>query len=371
MPVRPPRDRLRVLHCPAAVGGHPTALAEAERRLGLDSVAVSLYDSPYGYSVDAVVAAAGTSRLTRERRRWQLVLRALRDFDVVHFNFGSSLAPGHHPEARRGIAGAAYGLYARALELRDLPLLRRAGKTIFVTYQGDDVRPAAAYGREDARTDARKAHAAATFARYAHGIYALNPDLLDYLPARARFLPYASVDLDAWRPPADAVANDPPVVVHAPTDPALKGTSALIAAVERLRTQGLDLELSLVSGISREAARREYERADIAVDQILFGWYGGVSVELMALGKPVIAHARPDWLERVPAGMAAELPLIEATAGSIESVLREWLTVRRGQLAETGARGRAFVEAWHDPVLVARTVVADYERAIAGGGMAL
>ncbi|MEP6811472.1 MAG: glycosyltransferase family 1 protein [Actinomycetota bacterium] len=343
-------------------------LAEAERRLGLDSRCVTIDPPPYGYDADEILGDRGV--LLRELRRWKTLIRALRDVDVVHFNFGSSLLPRLPPRHRRAPWEAAFDLYARAVELRDLPLLRLAGKRIFVTYQGDDVRPTGAargLSRAPAQlaADARKARAAAVFARYADGIYALNPDLLDYLPEQACFLPYASVDLDAWRPVGSPASSGPPVVVHAPTDAALKGTSALVAAVDRLRSDGLEVELVLVTGVSRAAARREFERADLGVDQLLSGWYGGVSVELMALGKPVVAHVRSDWLERIPAEMRAELPLIDATPATIESVLREWLTGPRAQLAEAGARGRAFVEAWHDPVRVAATVVADYERAVA------
>ncbi len=369
MPVRSPRDRVRVLHTPAAVGGHATQLAEAERALGLDSVSVSLHAPPYGYTADEVLFGPRTRPLARERRRWLLVRRALREFDVVHFNFGSSLAPVHHPAARQGLTGAAYGLYARALELRDVPLLARRGTKIFVTYQGDDVRPTgAALGLErtpaELARDRRKERAALVFDRYAERIYALNPDLLRYLPARAEFLPYASVDLAAWSPVGVRRHDGPPVVVHAPTDRAVKGTAALVDAVERLRRTGLELELVLVEGVSREDARREYERADLLVDQLFTGWYGSVAVELMALGKPVVAHLRADDLERIPRGMREQLPVIDATATTIESVLAEWLAQRRAELGEVGARGRAYVERWHDPLTVAARTKAAYEEAL-------
>ncbi len=56
---------------------------------------------------------------------------------------------------------------------------------------------------------------------------------------------------------------------------------------------GVRFEFTLVEGLHREEAKRLYERADLFVDQLILGWYGGVAVELMALGKPVIAHIRP------------------------------------------------------------------------------
>ena len=43
------RAVLRVLHAPAAGGGHPQGLALAERELGLDSRSLVYEASPFGY----------------------------------------------------------------------------------------------------------------------------------------------------------------------------------------------------------------------------------------------------------------------------------------------------------------------------------
>jgi glycosyltransferase involved in cell wall biosynthesis len=362
------RERpLRVVHLPAAVGGHAPMLAAAERRLGLDSRAVVLEQPGPGYDVDAVLAPPGTSRVVREWRRWRLLADLLRNADVVHFNFGQPLSPLAYPRSVVGAraGGRAWSAYASLMEFVDVRLLRRRGKAIFVTYQGDDVRPqslahptiAELY---DAELDRRKAKWAAQFARSADRIYALNPDLLRVLPASAEFLPYASVDLDAWRPVA-VPSDGRPLVVHAPSDRRVKGTDALITAIERLRDRGVAVDLELVEGVTREQARAVYERADVFVDQLLLGWYGGAAVELMALGKPVVAHIDEGDLARVGGG---DLPIVKASPESIERVLEELVTTRRAELPTLGARGRAFVEGLHDPLAIARRVAADYREAL-------
>jgi len=335
---------IRVLHAPAAVGGHPSGLAAAERELGLASTVLTLHEPPFGYAVDRVLAPEGTSVAAREWRRWRAVAAA-RSYDVVHFNFGSSLAPSYHGTAGRG--GRGYGLYARLLEQRDLPLLR--AQAIFVTFQGDDVRPLG-----DAADDARKRRRVKRFTDAADGLYVLNPDLLQHVP-EAEFLPYASVDPRAWTPVPQA-GNGPLRIVHAPSDRWRKGTDDVLAAVE-----GLDVELELVEGLTRAEARRAYERADVVVDQLVVGWYGGVAVEAMALAKPVVARIDPSARARIPEPMADELPVIQADANTLADVLRG---LRRDDLRELGVRGRAFVERWHDPREIARRVVADYERAL-------
>ena len=48
---------IRVLHAPAAVGGHPSGLAAAERELGLDSTVLTLHTPPFGYGFSIIVEA--------------------------------------------------------------------------------------------------------------------------------------------------------------------------------------------------------------------------------------------------------------------------------------------------------------------------
>lgn len=345
---------LRVLHAPSAVGGHPPALARAERELGLESECVLL-------------EGRGAAR---ELLRWRLLRRALREADVVHFNFGSSVLPRWWPSAHRGLR-APYGVYARLVELRDLDWLRRAGKAVFVTYQGDDVRTEAsvrarlgaaaawASGYYDSRDDERKRRAALRVQARAHGVFALNPDLVRLVPA-ARFLPYASVDVRDYRL-APLPRNRRPVVVHAPTDRRNKGTAHVVAAVDRLRAGGLDVQLRLVEQRPRQDVRRALEAADVYVDQVLLGWYGGTAVEAMALGRPTIAYIHEPDLEHVPSPLREELPVVSATPATLTAAIREAL--ERG--TELAARSRAFVERWHDPLRVAATTKAAYEEAVA------
>ena len=250
--------------------------------------------------------------------------------------------------------------------MRDLTLLRRRGIALFATFQGDDVRQAdvcrARFAWAPAREleptavergmdDARRT-VARRFDRSADVIYYLNPDLAYVLPPRARFVAYAHVDPREWRP-EPRPPNPRPLVVHAPTARTIKGTHHLLQAAEELRAEGVEFDLELVEGRTQAEARQVYARADLLVDQLMLGWYGGLAVESMALGVPVISHVRAADLQHVPRAFAAELPIIDATPASIRDVLRTWLVERRAELPEVGRRGRAFVERWHDPLRVA------------------
>jgi glycosyltransferase involved in cell wall biosynthesis len=342
------------------VGGNAPQLAKAERELGLRSWALSFEQEAPGYVADEVLFAPGDSTPRREWKRWRLLARAFRDFDVIHFNWGSSIMPLEVVPGSR--AAHLYNAYARVVSMRDLGWLKRAGKGVVVTYQGGDARQADVAARdlgtgcalvgEHYPSDNAKRRRIRRAGRAADRIYALNPDLLRVLPARAEFMPYGHIDLEDWFP-IPHPRNDVPVIAHAPSHRGIKGTGYLLTAVEALQHDGLALELDLIEGVTREEARRRYERADLLVDQLVTGWYGGLATELMALGRPVVAHIRQDDLRFVPSALAADLPVIDATQETIGSVLRKLVGEQKEDLPAIGDASRKFVERWHDPRRIA------------------
>lgn len=369
---------MRVLHCPSTVGGNPQGLSRAERGQGCDSVSWTLTQNHYLYPADRVICPTG-GRPLRALLRWWAIGRMVGKFDVVHFNFGSSFAPLRIATAHRGAAARLYNRWwSGRWELADVAWAKRRGAVIAVTYQGDDARQGdfcrARYpvhfshhvppGYYTPETDEHKRERIRFFDRHADLIYALNPDLLHVLPERAQFLGYASVDPREWTPVYLPEMPAEPLVVHAPSNRAVKGTAFLLEAVERLKAEGVAFRFQLVEGLAHAEARRLYASADLAVDQLLAGFYGAFAVELMALGKPVICQLNPLDLRRLPEAMRRELPILHADPGSIYGTLREWLTARKGELRTLGERSRAYVECWHDPVRIAERVVADYRRKI-------
>jgi hypothetical protein len=376
---------LRVLHLPAAVGGNPQGLARAERELGLDSRSIVFEASPFGYEADEVLGPADPTLAGRARlelARFRVLARALREADVVHCNFGQSIFPRPIVPGAASVAAApapvqhVFRLWSGLLGMRDLGLLRRRGVAVFVTFQGDDVRQADVCRARDAfgpaleveptpvelRLDEARRTVARRFDRHANGLWYLNPDLAQVLPPRARFQAYAHVDPREWHAEPRS-PRDVPLVVHAPTNRAVKGTHHVLAALDALRAEGVAFELRLVEGLTHDEARRVYAQADLVVDQLLLGWYGGLAVECMALGVPVVAHVRRRDLEVLPPQMAADLPVVDATPATIRDVLRDLLGPRRGELPELGARSRRYVERWHDPLAIARATVAAYAAA--------
>jgi hypothetical protein len=369
---------LRVLHCPWNVAGNPGALARAERQLGVDSHCIEIVLNEYEFKADETLGISAMGALGKELQRWHLLWRAMRHFDVIHFNFGQTiLMTERYPDPQlsqgKGLWGKCKLFFRRQLWLADLPLLKFLGKGIVMTYQGDDARQgdecrrrfavtAANYVGTDyynPMTDTWKRKAIAKVARYADRIYALNPDLLHVLPPQARFLPYANVDHREWTVPRPT-PNTIPVVVHAPTHRGVKGTEFVMEAVRRLHSEGIPFQFQLIENLLHTEARQFYERADVLVDQLLLGWYGGLAVEFMALQKPVVCYLRDEDLNFLPPSMRAELPIVNANQTNLYEVLKDLLTIRRTELAEIGRRGRAYVERWHDPVQIAHELAHEY-----------
>jgi glycosyltransferase involved in cell wall biosynthesis len=331
---------LRILHAPADVGGQAFGLSRAERELGMYSDVAVFTAGPYGYGADLRFDLEGTSRWRQLAVRTGVLARALRSYDIIHFNFAQSFFPWR----------------VRGHLLNELPLIKLAGKTILVTFQGCDVRPQECCfcTREDCRAETPfRAPNAARFLRYADRCFHLVPDLARFLPGSV-FLPYAQVDPRSLEPSEPPAGADEVVVVHAPTNREVKGTRHVIAAIEQLRDEGLPVRLDLVEGVVHAEVLRRLRGADIVVDQLLLGWYGGFAVEAMALARPVVCGIRDDLATDNPFG--AELPIVRATPETLADRLRELVADPDARL-RIGAASRAFAERRHDPRTIAREVL--------------
>jgi glycosyltransferase involved in cell wall biosynthesis len=328
----------RIVHAPFDVGGQARGLSLAERELGLVSDVVVFSPQRWGYENDIDLNAGLTVPVPmRMARRARFLFHALDAYDIFHFNFGHTL------------------LQVRQLRrvVDELPLLRRRGKTILMTYQGCDARtfdhchcrrpsciPDTTYRRRSAER----------FLRYADRVFYLNPDLATLLPG-ARFLPYANVDPHSVTPVPPALERDEVVVAHAPTDRTLKGTEHVIEAVASLRAQGLPVRLELHENLTRRVVLERLRAADIVVDQLIMGWYGGFAVEAMALAKPVISHIRE---EANPFG--ERLPVVRGSPAVLAERIRE-LALDPQRRREIGLACRRFAEEKHDPRRVAYQVL--------------
>ena len=126
------------------------------------------------------------------------------------------------------------------------------------------------------------------------------------------------------------------------------------AAVAALRAEGLKIELRLLEGLSPEALQRACLDADIAVDQLLIGWVGLFALEMMALGKPVVAYIRPDLRDTQP-----EMPVVSADPLTLAATLRS-LYHDSGRRRALSLAGPEWVSGHHDVGAINARILALY-----------
>lgn len=345
---------MKVLHLPQNIASQISVSVRALRDIGVearglvwgnatiqDPAGVRVYNSRRRYLFHYLV----------QRTRFVLALRAaIRWADVIHYHW---LRP----------------CLRNALDLR---WIARSGKPRIVEVWGSDIRK-----REVASADnpylARffashpdfgcdsqgSRHWQGQFARHGFALLVSGRELLRYVEGGLFDNVYetaARVLLAEFEPKYPNGDCRQPLVVHSPSRPELKGTDAVLAAIEQLRAKH-DFEFGLLHQVAHGEAMATVQGCDIFLDQFVLGGYGLASIEAMAFGKPVICYIKDttDYPD--------DLPVVNATQESLPAVLDSLLAdaPRRQQL---GRAGRTYVERHHDARQIARQLVGIYEELI-------
>jgi hypothetical protein len=360
---------MKILHGPANVGNQPWTLSRAERKLGLKSDVAVNYGTWLEYPSDKTVGKYGNKTLVEFFRRATFALAAAARYDVLHFYFGRSFMTWDDLGFQHGRSPIE-----NAVVMSDVNIARLFRKRMFMTLQGCDARLADRSNKINRETpcaagrcrafdtcvsqldDARIRMMAELLPRMSR-VFCLNPELRRYVE-RAEFVPYANVDIST-QPVVLPTGHARPRIVHAPSDQGLKGTPDILEALRSLQDV-LSFELIVVENTPHQEAMKIYQSADVAIDQIHFGWYGGFAVEMMAMGKPVAAYIREEDREFVPAKMWGDLPIIRLDPSRLKEDLGSMIE-RAKDLPRLGRLSRHFVEQWHDPDKLARMMTRIYE----------
>ncbi|MCJ2054911.1 glycosyltransferase [Methylobacterium sp. J-070] len=348
---------------PSNLGNQPWVLSNHERKLDVESELVVHYIPPvFEYKADRAIGVLGDDSAAALTKRTEMALRAPIEYDVLHSYYGRSLfswddlnKPSPYP-------------------FLDLKIAHQMGRKVFFTFQGCDIRMAARSNVRNPVTccapgactlyrtcvdhlDAKRVTLIETLLPLADKVFYLNPELGHYLP-RGEFLPYASVEIDAvtvTQPNTSGRIR----VVHAPSNRSIKGTDIILAALDIVARQR-PIDVVLIENMSHEEAMVQYRSADLIIDQILAGWYGGFAVEAMAMGKIVLCTLRERDFVNLPRDFVKDLPIVNVDPLNLtEHILS--IIDRRSEWPEISAASRRFVERWHDPARIARSMIACYK----------
>jgi glycosyltransferase involved in cell wall biosynthesis/uncharacterized coiled-coil protein SlyX len=333
---------MRILHAPSNIANQAWATAQGLRTLGHDVEVWHYAPNKRGFPADRVIETDDDPALLMD-----VFFEALkRPFDVYHFHFARSLVL-----PRGGLPW-----------FWDLPVLRSLGKKVFFTFHGTDVRlrskhietdPWSFYRFADVECDEERIARKMTVIRtYADKLIVAGAINLDFVPD-AVYVPKA-IDLDAL-PFVGPGSSKPPLVVHAPSSRATKGTEFVLKGIAQLEAEDVPFEFRLAEGLTHAEFMDLYRAADVVVDNLLIGDCEVSAIEAMALGKPVVTRIRDDVSRAHP-----DLPAVNADPDSFVEQMRAVLTSDRRR-KELGELGRAFVERTHAAPVVAAQLVQLYE----------
>jgi Glycosyl transferases group 1 len=142
----------------------------------------------------------------------------------------------------------------------------------------------------------------------------------------------------------------------------IKSSHIYFPLIEELKAEGHDIELMFFKNVPNKELRYYQAQADIVVDMLTFGFYGGNVREAMMLGKPVVCYLRPEWLETMREEIpdyVDEMPIVSATPETVRDVLLD-LIQNPEKRREIGRRSREFALRWHSAEAGARQMDSIY-----------
>ena len=235
---------------------------------------------------------------------------ALARFDVLHYHDGTSYVP--------------------VLGYLDVRLARRLRRRRVIEFWGSDVRiPAVERARNPfyepgPHEDGSAVERIKRWAELTDGHVIAADHFADaYLEPSVEHIHVVGqrVDVGRLQPHYPDPTEDEPLVVHAPSNSAVKGTEHVRAAIESLERRGRRFRYVELTGMRNAEVTSWLGRADLVVDQLRLGVHGVLAAEAMALGKPVLCRISPELRPTYPAG----LPVIDADPITVEAVLDDWL----------------------------------------------
>lgn len=359
---------MKVFIGPVNIAGIATGLAHGLLEAGVQAQVVLSSPDLFSYTTAKTPAVfrfwqqLGRKRMQTPRNR--LLLKTL--YVLLHRMLGFLLLPWAILNFHAFIFIFGQTLTDSVLELRLLKLLKR--KIIFV-YVGSDARPPYMDGGRFP-TGVQMPHAKMlrklSFQRKA--LIAQHEKYADYIvnsPFSAQFqekrfinwfamgVPRHLITLHTDSIPISNRRAAPVRVLHSPSNPAVKGTSQILAAVERLKQKGLNFELVMLQNMSNSRVIEEIHRCDFVIDQLYSDTPMAVfASEAAYFGKPAVVGSycvgQPEHLYG-PAGMP---PSEFVHPDHLEDAVERLITNHQYR-EELGQRAAKFVHSYWNAKFVA------------------
>jgi glycosyltransferase involved in cell wall biosynthesis len=331
----PNLSKKKILFAPHEIGNQMQLIVDELRRRGYYATTVTYSQEWYGYINDVHLNLQHMKSNSKKHiNTFLFTLWAALNFDIFHFFWGQSLF---------GLRGSPH---------LDLPLLKHFGKKIFVHFRGLDLIDLKHFDYLRAKTTGTdmleppisrpdQIKSLKKWRKYADRLLVSEPDLKRVAPEAV--LVQQALNMDEWVPTKRNLNEDGVIRIgHAPTLRRKKGTEFVIAAVQTLKNEGLPVEMVLIENVPANEIKPLHESCDIIVDQVLYGWYGKVSIEAMALGKPAVCFIDPQWKDERP-----DCPIVNSKPDNLVEKLR-YLIENPSLRQKLGELGMEYARKYHD-----------------------
>jgi glycosyltransferase involved in cell wall biosynthesis len=337
------RDTMKILHAPINIAGQASILSRAERSLGIKSDVLvfnhTLFEYEYDYNL----------QLTKYPRILRGIIIILNFFicyfkyDTFHFHFGRSLLPFNC----------------------DLHFYKFFKKKTIMHYWGSDVIQTdiakkytlldekifdqlyPALDNEKKRGSIKKINNLVDISIVGdYSLLAFSPNSCVVRQAIILSqIPYIGCELK----------KNSITIIHAPTQRGLKGTRYILPVIDQLKKEGYPIDFILVEKKPHHEAIEIFKKADIIIDDLLQGPYGILSIECMAMGKPVLDYIHESFVRNYP-----ELPIVNTNPDTLYDNLKKLIETPDLRIS-IGKQGREYVEKNHDAKIIAAQMMKIYQ----------
>lgn len=326
---------MKIFHGTIEIAGQMGILSDGLNKKGHHAIGYNTFHTYLGYKDNLF----NTDQQGLEEKFEEIVDQ----FDVFHFHYGMTI---FH-------------------DLSDLAEMKKKNKKMIMHHWGNDVRfhdkarihnPYVYTGDSPPNEEIHEKLMKIT--PYIKDAIVQDYEVYEYVKdyyERVHVLPIA-IDLKYFDPAYPSMDKKRPVLLHAPTNREFKGTKRVEETIERLKEE-YDFDYVFVEKMNHEEAIKLYKEADIIIDQFLCGSYGLLSVEAMALGKPVLAYIRPDLVPTFP----LDLPIVNTNPDTLYDNIK--LLFHHPELRyKLGKRGRTYVEKFHSHEVVVEKLLDIYSQ---------
>lgn len=346
------------------VAGFYGRLAQGFRCVGIDASLVDVSGNPHRYDrpvpprIVRWAEASARWRQTSRGRRRLLARLAHRISLVILFIWAAAT----HDTF-------IFSYRSTFLWYLDLPFLKLLGKQIVYVFNGSDARPSYIDGAEIAALEGRVQDLIASTRRKSADIRRIErwADLIVAHPLYLHLFRRSVVGIQALGVPAptngattsatDRV-SDTVTVLHAPSDPLVKGTAVIRKAIADVRAAGVPIRLVELSDAPNADVQRALAECDFVVDQAYSDLPMSVfSVEAAHHGKASVvgSYGWADMARTTAAGYGA--PVEQSHPDRLAEAIRRLVDDAPHRTA-LAARAADFVENWSADRVARRYVTA-------------